>query len=464
MKEMRQFKGNRTVRSAFFIVPCLLLTVLSSAAIGADEKVITVRGGEAPGIESILKAVVAHNGQIQEAAQDVEIAQAQVERARAAMYPRGSTTFLAAPLFEERGNAIASTRNLSNWGPYLSSMTQIVQPIYTFGQIGGYNKAAEHQLIATHELARMKKNDVLYNAKDFFYTFQMASDFEKLTNNLSEFLGSAVTEAEKTKEKKSGVKPHDLNRLKIALDDLLQKKLWAHQGKMTANKAVLWMTGNTFDTLPATPLEPEPFEKKTLEEYLLLAKNHRPEFKALKAGQIARNALADAKQAQSYPTLFIGGMIDLNWSPVRDPQPSFYAQDLFNRMQGGVALGLRLDLEFSRHSAEAQEERAQAMKLKATESYAAPGIEVEVSRAFWELEQAVEGLEIAERRKKVGRKWFVGSAMGWSVGVTNPKELMEALEGDGLSRQNYIYTLYQYNAALAKLSKAVGIEITNLKY
>jgi outer membrane protein TolC len=224
------------------------------------------------------------------------------------------------------------------------------------------------------------------------------------------------------------------------------------------------MTGNAFDSIPATTLEAQDYQHKTLDEYLKLARQNRPEFKALAAGRTARTALASAKRAQSYPTLFVGAMLDLNWSPVRDPQRSFYALDLFNRVQGGVAIGLRLDLEFSRHSAEAAEERAQAMKLKATESYAAPGIEVEVSRAFWELEQARDGLEIAEKRKKVGRKWFVGSAMGFSIGVTPAKDLMEALEGDGTSRQNYIQTLYLYNLALAKLSRAVGIEVTSLKY
>jgi hypothetical protein len=42
-------------------------------------------------------------------------------------------------------------------------------------------------------------------------------------------------------------------------------------------------------------------------------------------------------------------------------------------------------LEFARHSAEAAEERAQAMKLRATESYAVPGIELQAKRAFWKL-------------------------------------------------------------------------------
>lgn len=447
------------------ILTLMAQLVLGAAAFAEGETVTTIRHSEAPNLEAILKAVGSHNGQIQEAEQDVEIAKQQVERAKAAMWPKGTTTLLVAPIFEERGNAVAVTRNWKHWGPYLGSSTQIIQPLFTFGQIGGYRKAAENQLIATGELARMKKNEMVATAKDFYYTYLMASDLEKLVGNLTEFLGNALKEAEKGGNgKKSAVKPHDLNRLRIALDDLQQKGLYAKQGKQTAQKAVLWMTGNTYDAIPNTALTPQSYAKKTLEEYQQLSKTFRPEFKALAAGQVARNALADAKRAQSYPTIFIGAFGDFNWSPVRDPQVSFYAQDPFNRINGGAALGLRLDLEFMRHAAEAAEERAQAMKLKATENYAVPGIELEVSRAFWELEQAREGLEIAERRRKVGRKWFVGSAMGWSIGVTPAKDLMEALEGDGISRQNYIQTVYLFNSALAKLSRAVGTEVADLKY
>lgn len=452
--------GRGKLLSSILLLPVLAWVSTASTRAGAA-------ANPAPDLESILKAVISNNGQIKESEADIEIAREQVNRARAAMYPKGTTTLLAAPLFEERGDALNVTRNWNKWGPWISSQTQIVQPLYTFGQIGGYRKAAEHQVLATTEQARMKRNEVVATAKDFYYTYLMAADLEALVNNLTEFLGEAVTEAEKGgkgKKKAGAVKPHDLNRLKVAYDDLLQKRLFARQAKQTTQKAVLWMTGGAYDSVPSTGSQKQAFEKKTLEEYLEIARANRPEFKALEAGQIARNALADAKQAQSYPTLFVAGMADLNWSPVRDKQMSFYAMDPFNRIQGGIAMGLRLDLEFARHKAEAGEERAQAMKLKATESYAAPGIEVEVSRAFWEVEQAVEGLEIAERRRKTGRKWFVGSTMGWSVGVTPAKDILEALQGDGEARQNYIQTLYLYNAALAKLSRAVGKEITTLTY
>jgi hypothetical protein len=81
-----------------------------------------------------------------------------------------------------------------------------------------------------------------------------------------------------------------------------------------------------------------------------------------------------------------------------------------------------------------------------------------------ELEQAVQGLEIAEDRKKMGKKWFVSNAMGFSIGITPAKDLMESLEGSGNARKNYIETVYSLNMALARLSQAVGTEVTHLKY
>src|SRR5262245_20246296 len=120
-----------------------------SSAWGAEEEPLMP-------FENILKVTLEKNAQIQEAVADIEIARQQLERANAALFPSVSAIILAAPIFEERGNALKSTSNLSNWGPYLNAGVQVIQPIYTFGQIGGYQKAAEGQIAANTELAEMK--------------------------------------------------------------------------------------------------------------------------------------------------------------------------------------------------------------------------------------------------------------------------------------------------------------------
>lgn len=416
-------------------------------------------------LSSLLKAASAQNGQIQEALQDIEIARGQLARAKAALFPKASALVLAAPIFEEKGNALASTSNYSTWGPLIKGGIEIAQPLYTFGQISSYRKAAEHQIDARVELASAKKNEILAQTKEIYYGYLMATELDELVADLSKFLGEAVETAEKSlKKKKTNVKPHDVYRLKTALDDLEQKGLYAKQARKTAQRALAWLSTLSISEIPDRKLRPETFQKKTLEEYVALAQKNRPEFAALRAGNQARLALKDAKQAQSYPVIFLGALAGYSWSPVREKQNSIFANDPFNRFEGGIGLGLKLDLEFARHSAEAAEESAEAMKLKATESYAAPGIELQVKKSFWELEQAVEGLVVADRRRKTSKKWFVSNAMGWSIGITAAKDLLEALEGDGLAKKNYIETVYSLNLALAKLSLAIGQEVTELKY
>jgi len=442
--------------SVVAIILALLLTPAAGAAV------------DPMSLDQILKSTVSSNGQIQESLQEVEAARAQLSQAHAAMWPKASALVIAAPIFEETGNAVSSTSNWNKWGPYVTSGIQIVQPLYTFGQISGYKLAAEKQIVAKSELASAKRDEMIAMAKEFYYGYQMACDMDLLVDDLISFLQEALTTSEENnKKKKKGaekVKPHDLFRLKSALEDLAQKKLLAVQGKQTAERAIAWVAGLPEIKVAKKTLRAETYQKKTLEEYLTLAKAKRPEFKALTAGQEARLALRDAKRAQSYPVLFVGAFGEASWSPVREKQKSIFAMDPFNRVQGGAGLGLKFDLEFARHSAEAAEQEAEAMKLKAKESYAIPGIELQVKKAYWELEQAAQGLEVAERRKALGKKWFVQSAMGWSIGITPAKDLLEALEGNGLSKKNYIETVYALNLALGRLSLAVGEELTELKY
>lgn len=413
-------------------------------------------------LRDFLDKTSMNNGMIREKAEEVEIAQAQLARAQAAFWPKASIGFLGAPTFEETGDALNSQTNLNKWGPFLRGSFDFVQPLYTFGMLSEYEKAANQQISAKTEMTSARKNEVLLQAKEIYFGYLMACDFERLLEDLSSFLKEALATAESTKaddEKKGPVKPHDLYKLRTTVDDLDQKMLYAQAAKKTAEKALAWIAGVTDLELLEKSLEAPTYESKKLDEYLKLSQARRPELKALPSGIAAYEALADAKQKQDYPVIFFGGFGEFNWSPVRTRQNSQFAFDPFNRPQGGVGLGLKFDLEFKRHSAEAQEQRAEASKLKATQSYAVPGIELEVKKAFYELEQAKQSLAVADRRKKTAKKWFVSSSMGWSIGITPAKDLLEALEGNGLARKNYIESLYALNMALAKLSKAVGQDL-----
>lgn len=416
-------------------------------------------------LEQLLRNTKSRNAQIKEAEGDIQIAQAQLDRARAAMFPTGKAMVLAAPLPEIRGNPSGSTTNWGKFGPFVLGSLEIAQPLYTFGQIGSYKRAAEYQIEANTNLAAMKRDEVVFKTKEIYYGYRLASSLDRLVEELVSFLDEASKEAEKqVNSKKSKIKPKDLYELNTQLETLRQLKLAAETARKTAEKAVAWMSVTPFDSLPFEKIMPESYEKKTLEQYVASAKAMRPEFKALSAGLQARAALRDAKRAQSYPILFLGGTLGFSWSPVADKQQSIFANDPFNRVLGGVGVGLRFDLEFSRHSAEAAEQEAERLKLKAKEDYAVPGIELEVKKAYFELEQAASGLEIAERRKKLARKWFMSSASGWSIGLTPARDLMDALEADGLAKKNYLETVYSLNLALANLSRVVGTEVTSLKY
>lgn len=446
-------------------------TTLDGKAAATPAGTLTTQIGDAQGtvslpLETILRNVLSKNAQIRESEGDVDVARAQREQARAGGFPRGEAMVIGAAVPEETGDALNSKTNLAKWGPFVRVSAQLVQPLFTFGQLGGYRDAADNQIIANTHLAHVKRNGVLQTAKEYYYGFAMAKELEKLVDGLVSFLEEAVTAAEESskKKKKDAVKPHDLYRLKVALEDLRQKKTLAAAGLKTARRAVEWVSATPDADLKGVKLEPERHVLMPLDDYVKLAKDNRPELKALEAGQAARAALRDAKRAQSYPTVFLGGFIAVPWAPTREKQNSVFANDPFNQMAGGGGLGLRFDLEYARHSAEAAEQQAQLMKLKATADYATPGIELEVRKAYWEVEQGREGLAMATKRRDLAKKWFVSNAMGWSVGVTQAKDLLESLQGEGEAKQNYIQTVYALNVALGRLSQAVGREVTDLKY
>ncbi|MCB9253758.1 MAG: TolC family protein [Bdellovibrionaceae bacterium] len=435
----------------------LLLVLVPSTPVFADNEGLS--------LEALLKSAVTGNAEIKEKLADVQVAEAQQDQANAAGLPSGQAVVIGAPMPEVRGDVNNSTTNFGKWGPFIQGAIQIIQPLYTFGQLGSYKDAAQHQILAKQELARMKKDEIVYKTKEYYYGYQLAHTLESLVADVVGTLEEAAAEADKgLKKKKSKIKPHDVYHLKTELENLRQLGLEATAAKKTAERAVAWISAKNFEQLPVRKIRPTEFEKKTLDDYMTLARANRPEFKALKEGIQARRSLRDAKQAQSYPVLFLGGTFAGGWSPVADRPNSLYANDYFNRVIGGGGVGLRFDLEFWRHSAEAAEQEAEMMKLKAQEEYAVPGIELEVKRAFWDLEKASEGLEIADKRRKMARKWFISNASGFALGITPAKDLMDSLQGDALAKKNHAETIYALNMALATLSQKVGVEVADLKY
>ena len=176
---------------------------------------------------------------------------------------------------EVRGDANGSRVNMGKWGPFLLGSLQIVEPIYSFGMISSYQKAAAEQLEAKSELAQAKKNDVTLMAKEFYYGFLMAKDLEALVEDLASFLQEAIKSVEENpngKKSKSQVKPHDLYQLKTALADLQQKKLYASAAKKTAEKALNWVSGSNYESFESLSSGIETYEKKSFEDYLEMAK------------------------------------------------------------------------------------------------------------------------------------------------------------------------------------------------
>ncbi len=417
------------------------------------------------GLEDLISSALQKNGEIKEVEQDVAIAVAQKDRASAAAWPMGSATVIGAPLPEIQGDHTVSNTDTGKWGPFVTGSIQFALPLYTFGQIGGYKNAADNQITANQELAKMKRSEVILRTKELYYQYLMAVGLEKLVDSVLEILEEAEKDSDKKMNKKgSKVSLNDVYQLKTEVDNIRQLRLQAIAGRKTAEKAIAWISGANFTELPQKKLKAESFEKKSMEEYLDAARRQRPEFKALEAGQAARASLRDAKRAQSYPSFFFGGQLGFAWTDMANKQPSIFLNDPFNRILGGAGVGFKLDLEFARHAAEAAEEEAQRMKLKAKEMYAVPGIDLQVKKAYWEVEKTIEGLEIAKRRQKTAHKWFMSNASGWTLGIAKARDLMDSLEGDSLAKKNYIETVFAHNMALANLSHAIGGEVTDLRY
>ena len=107
--------------------------------------------------------------------------------------------------------------------------------------------------------------------------------------------------------------------------------------------------------------------------------------------------------------------------------------------------------------------RAQLLELKSQERAAAEGIRLDVSRAHADCAAAEAGLESSHEGRRLGRQWvsLARDEYEFTEEAQDLKALVSAFEGFAETEQTYHQAVYDYNVALARLERAVGVAFTS---
>jgi outer membrane protein len=441
-------------------------------------------------LEAFLTRVVKDSPEIKESYFEVDYAKARLEEASAAHY--GFVDFLA--LTGVQSNARANGEKLyaedaegnrteipeseylgtndgtdtyQGFGGFFKGTLTAVVPLWTWGKLDGYVKAATAGIGVEQAKAEIKKHEVIKRIKEFFYGYQLASDALDLGDEVGGNLDKAINKAKRMIEEETGeVSQTDLERLLVGQAELRRQLAEAKQGLPLAKAALRGFAkiDGDFQVKP-NYLELEKIRYSSLDEVVLSAWKNKPELKQLSNGLKARRELVKVEESEYYPTLFVGARFSGGKSDARDVSNNpFLNDDGFGPIVGGPALGLKWNMSFFTTQAKVAQAEAQYRALQAKEEFAKIGIPLQVEQAYRKVLEHKEKSEQAKEGTTASRRWMVSAVSNYDVGIGDAKTLMEGIGAYAMMKISYLKAKYEYNLALATLSQVIGEEATDLQY
>jgi outer membrane protein TolC len=400
-----------------------------------------------------------------EAQADIELTASKLEEAKAYRYPQIEFLGLAGPVPQARGNQVSSPDSINQtdrWTWFSRGDTTIIQPLYTFGKIAENMKAAGHGIEVDRARKEQRRNEIAVKVKEYYYGLILAREVKELLLEVREDIEDARKKAVKLLDKgSSNVDEADIYKLDTFGGEVGKYLAEVEKGESLALTALRARTGLPADApfdvaterlIPAEGPVPE------LDVYLETSRSSRPEYRQIREGLKAREALVEAARAARYPDIFLAGYLSAAYAEKRDRVANPWIQDQFNHLWGGVALGLKWKIDFGITGAKVAEEQAQYGRLLHTRDFAETNIPLQIRKFHLDLTEADKGMKESKKAYANAKKWAVAALANFDFGIGPAKDIFDALQEYAKMRAAYFQSIYNYNLALANLDYAVGKE------
>lgn len=415
-------------------------------------------------LEACVAVALRSHPHIARDAARIEHFRARLAEVEAIYTPKINALGFLAPTFTVRGSALEPNvrRDFSPdaWGPYAHLEAVLAMPIYTFGRVEHAEEAARSRMELEQARLRETRNVVAREVRRMHAEYLYAQSLLPVLRKGEQQLEQALEQGRARYDEGTGeISQVDLMKLEYGYAKIRRFTRVAEDGaalSLGALKHTMGLPESAPLTLTESRLSRPEDEPPTLAALLQAAAESRPEWAQLAAGQQAALSLAAAERLANAPAVFLGGNLNADWAPTRDDSPNPYHNDPFNRITGGVAVGLQWSFDPFTAAAKGAAAEAQATEVEALKRFARTGIPLQVRQAHQEARRALDFIEISQGAVKSTKRWMLSGANAYRTGVGPARDMLEGLAAYLEARSSYYDALKHHRQALADLAFAVG--------
>ena len=422
-------------------------------------------------LAACIRAALTSSPDLSTAAADLAKARAGLAEARANRWGQDEYNQVLGFVNEAHGDPVSSPNSknavFTGLGPFTRLDLNLNIPLWTFGKLDAALRAAQEGLESERARNDSRRAEVVLSTKQLYYGLLLGRQLSGVLHDMLDTMDKAV---KKTQERldagSSAVTEIDLLKLKAGRARFAKGVVEVDASVNLTRSALaraIGVTDTDFD-IADRKLLPVEAHIAPLDEYLVQGPDQRPEARQIQTGLAAQSAKVELEEAGYYPTIFLATGVRWARAGNRTEQTNPFASDDFNFVQPVGIVGIHWDLNFFLTSAKIEEARADLDRLAAQRREATSGLQLEIRRAYSDVMQARQTIDVAEEGRKAGRGLLILTVSNFDLALGEAEELFKALGTYTEASTDYFRAVHDYNVAVAALSKAVGAELTGLTY
>lgn len=418
-------------------------------------------------LSSAIQRMLQDNFDIKAGQAKIYVAKSKLDQARSNRLPSVEGHLNFAPIPKISGDFLDTDRDWDTWGTYFNIGAKIVQPLSTFGLLDAYIDAANSNLDLESSKFDLKKNDLVFFTKQYYYSLQLANDLCSIVEDGKKKFDEAI----KTSEDlllKNKIKKEDIFQLNMSYATFMNKYLEAYRKRdlvTLAFKSVLAIPLDKEIELDENSIIPVEVELEDENKYLALSLQNRPELKMLDSGLNALESLWKVEEKKKLPVFFTSLIGSVSHSNVIEDQHSAFLNDPYNGRSFAFVFGLKFKLDWWKNDPLINQAKYQYESLSFEKEYKYSLMLIELKKVFREFIDSKKNLDYAMDGEKNAVKWNFNVTLAYGFGNVKAKEMLDAIKGVLESKLYFNMAIYEYNMAVANLSKICGQELlSDIKY
>ncbi len=340
-----------------------------------------------------------------------------------------------------------------------------VQPVFTWGAVGKAVSAAELGIKAVQQQFDATRNEVELILSELYYGYVLALEIERLLRDAEDKMG----EIERAMEKQEEENPAELDESDVFKFEVFKAQFGIQREevarnlefvKQSWNYALRNADGDIYEP-EVRFLDPNYENLSEIDFYQNSAMNNRAELRAFEYGRDALDTYISALRAQNLPGLYFGFTTTFASTPIRPRQPNPFIRTPENTFNTSVGLTIRQNLNFFQAKTSLERSRLEVKKLEFQELAARDGIMIELNDSYRIAAIAKAKVDRTQEALKIAKEWLRSEQLDYDLGFGESKDLIDAVRQELELRLEEKQSIFEYNAAMAKLNKTAGLPLSH---